>query len=537
MSDVVRATPTSTCSASGGRNPVNLTADSPEADTAPAFSPDGERIAFRSERDGGGHLRDGLDRRVGEAPHRLRLRPRLVARRQADRLLGRATARTPTAATAIAHLWLVPSSGRARSGSSRSEGDAVQPRWSPGGRRIAFWGLQHGSGQRDIWTIPADATGEPVARRGHERPGDGLEPRLVARRPHLYFASERGGSMNLWRVAIDEASGRTRGEPEPVTTPSRTSGSISFSRDGQLMMFVSSDRRSTHPARSASTPPRAAWPSRRARSSRARASSTRRTSRRTASGSPSRTLGGREDLFVVKSDGTGYRQLTDDAFRDRGPRWSPDGTRIALLQRPQRALRDLGDPPRRQRARAAHEDHRAPRERRSPGRPTESSIATDDGAQTWIEDLTQPLDQRQAEALPPLEGGHALQPRSWSPDGTTLAGDLDLLRVARTASRCSTRSPRAATARCPRAGARPLWLSDSRRLLVARTTGSCLLDTRTGRATPVLAVGRAGDQPLARRPLGELHRDPRPRPTSGWRRSSPELHSERGPAAAGRRSQ
>ncbi len=38
----------------GGRNPVNLTADSPEADTAPAYSPDGERIAFRSERDGGG---------------------------------------------------------------------------------------------------------------------------------------------------------------------------------------------------------------------------------------------------------------------------------------------------------------------------------------------------------------------------------------------------------------------------------------------------------------------------------------------------
>src|SRR5262249_18549665 len=32
----------------------NLTADSPENDTMPAFSPDGERIAFRSDRDGGG---------------------------------------------------------------------------------------------------------------------------------------------------------------------------------------------------------------------------------------------------------------------------------------------------------------------------------------------------------------------------------------------------------------------------------------------------------------------------------------------------
>src|SRR3990172_6110360 len=38
----------------GGRNANNLTLDSPAADTAPAFSPDGERIAFRSERGGGG---------------------------------------------------------------------------------------------------------------------------------------------------------------------------------------------------------------------------------------------------------------------------------------------------------------------------------------------------------------------------------------------------------------------------------------------------------------------------------------------------
>jgi len=38
----------------GGKNPINLTKDSAADDTQPAFSPDGERIAFRSERDGGG---------------------------------------------------------------------------------------------------------------------------------------------------------------------------------------------------------------------------------------------------------------------------------------------------------------------------------------------------------------------------------------------------------------------------------------------------------------------------------------------------
>ena len=32
----------------------------------------------------------------------------------------------------------------------------------------------------------------------------------------------------------------------------------------------------------------------------------------------------------MKMDGTGLHQLTDDVYKDRGPRWSPDGTRIAF---------------------------------------------------------------------------------------------------------------------------------------------------------------------------------------------------------------
>ena len=52
----------------GGRNPQNLTADSPADDYQPAFSPDGERIAFRSERDGGGIFVMGS---TGESVRRL----------------------------------------------------------------------------------------------------------------------------------------------------------------------------------------------------------------------------------------------------------------------------------------------------------------------------------------------------------------------------------------------------------------------------------------------------------------------------------
>src|SRR5206468_4817952 len=48
----------------GGQTAINLTKDSPADDDQPAFSPDGERIAFRSSRDGGGIFVMG---RTGEA--------------------------------------------------------------------------------------------------------------------------------------------------------------------------------------------------------------------------------------------------------------------------------------------------------------------------------------------------------------------------------------------------------------------------------------------------------------------------------------
>jgi len=52
----------------GGQNPLNLTSDSPEDDTQPQFSPNGESIVFRSERDGGGIYVMGA---TGESVRRL----------------------------------------------------------------------------------------------------------------------------------------------------------------------------------------------------------------------------------------------------------------------------------------------------------------------------------------------------------------------------------------------------------------------------------------------------------------------------------
>ena len=103
-------------------------------------------------------------------------------------------------------LWVVNVAG----GSPRkiADGDAVQPSWSPSGKRIAFW--SNTGGQRDIFTIPA-AGGERVAVV-QDAPLDWC-PVWTPDGRQLYFASNRGGAMNLWRIGINEATGQPRGCP------------------------------------------------------------------------------------------------------------------------------------------------------------------------------------------------------------------------------------------------------------------------------------------------------------------------------------
>ena len=144
----------------------------------------------------------------------------------------------PYGRTGTSELWSIDvASGKTRKLSG--DVDAIQPAVSPHGLRIAYWGLPAGGSQRDIWTMPYKglAAGEkpvPVT----QDPAMDWYPVWGPDGRTLYFLSNRGGSMNLWRVPIDEATGRPLGPAGPQMLPAREVGGFALSRDGRRAAYV-----------------------------------------------------------------------------------------------------------------------------------------------------------------------------------------------------------------------------------------------------------------------------------------------------------
>jgi len=310
----------------GGTNPINLTADSEAEDTEPAFSPDGSQIAFRSGRDGGGIFLMGATgesvRRLTDAGYSPAWSPdgtEIVYSTEAIQPF------YPYGRAGFGELWAVKVASGEKRRLTSAPRDAVQPNWSPHGHRIAFWGLRPG-GQRDLWTVARSGGEASVVSVTDDADLDWNAVWAPDGRS-LYFASDRGGAMGVFRLAIDEASGRVSGPPQPLGVPLPFACHLSFTRDGQRMLLASASRTDSIE--------RLAFDPATARA-RGPASIVFESSLRlftvSASGDDERiaisTGGRREDLYALQRDGTGLRQLTNDPHKDRGPAFSSDGRQL-----------------------------------------------------------------------------------------------------------------------------------------------------------------------------------------------------------------
>jgi len=313
----------------GGRKPTSLTADCEKDSYAPAFSPDGNLIAYGSGCGGGGIFLMGA---TGENARKLTSAGNNPAWTPDGKSLLYTTeiGWTPYGRSITSELWTVDVS----TGATKRlfAGDAVQASVSPHGLRVAYWGLPYHGSQRDIWTVPLAGltAGEKPVAVTNDAAID-WNPVWSPDGKFLWFLSNRNGSMNLWRVPIEERTGRTLGAPEPRTLPAADVGGFSLSGDGTKLAYVVVDQ--------TGSVVRTGFDRATARLSAAPVE-TVQTSQRISNPvlSPDGqwiafdTLGSaREDLFLMHPDGSGIRQLTDDASRDRLPSFSPDGQRIVFM--------------------------------------------------------------------------------------------------------------------------------------------------------------------------------------------------------------
>jgi serine/threonine-protein kinase len=471
----------------GGQNAINLTADSPDADDQPAFSPDGAQIAFRSERDGGGIFVMG---RTGEAARRVSRFGYKPAWSPDGTELAFVTENVefnPQNSSSSGELWIA----NLQSGTARKLDvvDASLPSWSPHGRRIAYFHrLGSAAAQGHVWTVPV-AGGEPSAvTTGLWRdwnPAWSPDGRL------LYFVSDRGGSMNLWRIRIDEESGRALADPEPVTTPATSLAHISLSADGRHIAY-SSVLVTTNVQRMAFDPVRGAvagepiWLT--------------HGSRRWANPAPSpdgktvvfySLVEPEGDLYVMRADGVGSpRQLTSDSAVDRVPRWSPDGGWISVFSDRSRRLQIWKIRPDGSGLTqlTAAPDNTGYGVWSPDGARMIAATTRQDSGSAYIFDPNRPWDNQAPERLlPPPDSLKPFGPHSWSPDGRRIAGMIAAVDRGIVLYTLGTRNYQRLTSY----GQWPVWLPDSRRVLfVSGGKAFYLVDRETRAVRNVFDVTR-----------------------------------------------
>lgn len=457
----------------GGANALNLTQDSKAADTMPVFSPDGERIAFRSDRKPEGIYVMGA---TGESPKRVTdfgYSPSWSPDGK-EIVIARQHQEFPSVRT-TSELWIV----NVESGAKRIlvEDFAVQPSWSPDGKRIAYWYTEN-RGKRIVATIPVSG-GEPTVIA--DTSNTNWNPMWGPDGRFLYYASDRSGNMAFWRVRIDGATGAVVGEHESVSTPGKFNRHLSFSRDGKRMVYVQTNNQSNIKS--------AAFDAQ----------------KETIGGEPTWITRGdfefaspelspdgskfvarlirktQDDIVSINADGSGMSDVTNDAAFDRYVRWSPDGTRVAFssdrtgnyevwtTDADGTNLRQITDT-----KIAGSFPIWSPDGRR---------MSYDTGGESFIMDLDKPWDPNAVEKLPPGDNGGFFRVWDWSPDGAKLAGFFDA------ASGPGIGYYSLETGKYERVtdfNSIPRWLPDSRRVIFERNGRPMIAEIDTKKTREIL---------------------------------------------------
>ncbi len=132
--------------------------------------------------------------------------------------------------TGFYEIWIGDSSGQQVSQRTRFQGPFTgTPRWSPDGSMLAF--DSRPEGHADVYVMPS-AGGQP--RRLTDTAADELAASWSRDGAWIYFASSQGGSWNVWKT-------RANGEGAPLQVTSDGGFAAQESTDGHSLFFTRPD--------------------------------------------------------------------------------------------------------------------------------------------------------------------------------------------------------------------------------------------------------------------------------------------------------
>ena len=290
----------------------------------PAYSPDGRRIAFDAPWAGARRIW------IADAGGR---NPRQVTSDSSEAVV-RTTPRWSPDGTKLAFrrvekiksdIDVVDLSSQAVTRVTNDNVPDMDPVWAPDGRHIYFASSRGGG--LNLWRIGVGTNGEPTGTPEQltTGAGDDVEPTVAPDGSRVAFAV-RGINSDLWRLPVVPTTGQPRGAPEPVVMTTRVESRGAWSPDGRSIAF-NSDRLGEMNI----------W-----------LHSMADSSERQLTGGPGgdyqpnwdpkggnlvffSARDGNPDIWSVQLSGRRLTQLTTDPATDTNPFYSPDGQQIAFL--------------------------------------------------------------------------------------------------------------------------------------------------------------------------------------------------------------
>ena len=247
---------------------VTRLTNNPGADGEPAWSPDGRKIAFVSDRDGNYDIYvmnadgSGVTQLTNDA----------IAARDPDWSPDATKVVFASVRDGNSEIYVMNADGSGAVNLTNHSADDSDPAWSPDGSRIAFSSVRDGNWE--VYVMNADGTG--VTNLTNHSAGD-LHPAWSPDGTRVSFRTSRDGNSEIYVMNADGS-----GAVNLTNHSAQERNPPTWSPDGTKIAF-DSDR------------------------------------------------DGNFELYVMNADGTGVTNLTNHSAHDAAPSWSPDGSRIAFV--------------------------------------------------------------------------------------------------------------------------------------------------------------------------------------------------------------